>query len=72
MDKGTIMGHEFVGIIHEVGDAVTTFSIGERVFSPFTTSCDTVRKILYKNLLFNFFSNFYSLIFFSVFSVSVE
>ncbi|CAG8691079.1 20754_t:CDS:2 [Rhizophagus irregularis] len=40
LDKGTIMGHEFVGIIHEIGDAVTTLSIGDRVFSPFTTSCD--------------------------------
>ncbi|RIA82110.1 chaperonin 10-like protein [Glomus cerebriforme] len=41
MDRGTIMGHEFVGIIHELGEAVTSLSIGERVFSPFTTSCDT-------------------------------
>lgn len=48
------MGHEFVGIIHEIGDAVTTLSIGDRVFSPFTTSCDNVRKFIYKNLLIDF------------------
>lgn len=36
---GTIPGHEFVGEIVEVGSAVRSFSIGQRVFSPFTTCC---------------------------------
>ncbi|RMZ56865.1 hypothetical protein APUTEX25_002954 [Auxenochlorella protothecoides] len=38
-DGGTIMGHEFVGTVVEVGPAVTTLTPGTRVMSPFTTSC---------------------------------
>ncbi|CAI2172532.1 1661_t:CDS:2 [Funneliformis geosporum] len=41
VDKGTIMGHEFVGIIHEIGSEITNLSIGDRVLSPFSTSCST-------------------------------
>jgi threonine dehydrogenase-like Zn-dependent dehydrogenase len=36
---GTIMGHEFVGIIEERGEAVTEFKSGDRVVSPFTINC---------------------------------
>ncbi|GLI73737.1 hypothetical protein PoHVEF18_001958 [Penicillium ochrochloron] len=36
---GPIMGHEFMGEIVEVGDAVTTLQKGDRVVSAFTTSC---------------------------------
>ena len=36
---GTIPGHEFVGRIAEVGPLVQRFKVGDRVFSPFTTSC---------------------------------
>ena len=39
MDPGTIMGHEFVGEIVEVGSEVGRFAVGDRVVSPFTTSC---------------------------------
>ena len=39
LDEGTIMGHEFVGEIVEVGKDVLNFSIGDSVVSPFTTSC---------------------------------
>jgi threonine dehydrogenase-like Zn-dependent dehydrogenase len=39
LDAGTVMGHEFVGEIVETGSAVTGLSKGQRVFSPFTTSC---------------------------------
>lgn len=39
IDSGTIMGHEFVGEIIEIGSSVTEFRIGQRVFSPFTTCC---------------------------------
>ncbi|HER42827.1 MAG TPA: hypothetical protein ENO08_00005, partial [Candidatus Eisenbacteria bacterium] len=36
---GTVMGHEFVGTIVEKGGEVTGFEVGDRVMSPFTTSC---------------------------------
>jgi len=38
-DCGTVMGHEFVGEIVETGSEVRRFRTGDRVFSPFTTSC---------------------------------
>jgi threonine dehydrogenase-like Zn-dependent dehydrogenase len=41
LDMGTIMGHEFLGEVVEVGSAVATFSPGDRVVAPFTTSCGT-------------------------------
>lgn len=33
------MGHEFTGHVHEVGSAVRSVKVGDRVVSPFTTSC---------------------------------
>ena len=39
LDKGTVMGHEFVGTVVEAGNAVKKFYKGSRVLSPFTTSC---------------------------------
>ena len=39
LDQGTVMGHEFLGEIVETGSAVTRFRRGDRVVSPFTTSC---------------------------------
>ncbi len=39
IDKGTVMGHEFVGTIIETGNDVKKFYKGSRVLSPFTTSC---------------------------------
>jgi len=38
-DHGTVMGHEFTGIIEETGRDVRKFKKGARVLSPFTTSC---------------------------------
>jgi threonine dehydrogenase-like Zn-dependent dehydrogenase len=38
-DHGTVMGHEFVGVVEEVGSDVATFKRGVKVLSPFTTSC---------------------------------
>ena len=38
-DHGTIMGHEFVGEVVEVGSGVRKHGIGSKVISPFTTSC---------------------------------
>jgi threonine dehydrogenase-like Zn-dependent dehydrogenase len=39
MDAGTVMGHEFVGTIVETGRDVSSLAVGDRVFSPFSTSC---------------------------------
>lgn len=39
LDKGTVMGHEFVGTVIETGNSVRNFKKGSRVLSPFTTSC---------------------------------
>lgn len=38
---GFTTGHEFVGEITQLGDGVTSFSVGDRVICPFTTSCST-------------------------------
>ncbi|RYN42636.1 hypothetical protein AA0112_g1449 [Alternaria arborescens] len=34
-----VMGHEFTGHVHEVGSSIKTLKVGDRVVSPFTTSC---------------------------------
>lgn len=39
LDHGTVMGHEFTGIVEEAGRDVKKFKKGARVLSPFTTSC---------------------------------
>jgi threonine dehydrogenase-like Zn-dependent dehydrogenase len=39
LDRGTVMGHELVGDVVEVGSEVGTLKPGDRVVSPFTTSC---------------------------------
>ncbi|MDP4261774.1 MAG: alcohol dehydrogenase catalytic domain-containing protein [Bacteroidota bacterium] len=39
LDHGTVMGHEFTGIVEEAGADVKKFKKGARVLSPFTTSC---------------------------------
>ncbi|CAI4219819.1 unnamed protein product [Parascedosporium putredinis] len=36
---GFIMGHEFTGTVTEVGSAVTTVKLGDKVVAPFTVSC---------------------------------
>jgi threonine dehydrogenase-like Zn-dependent dehydrogenase len=36
---GFVMGHEFTGYVHEVGSAVKSHKVGDRVVTPFTTSC---------------------------------
>ncbi|OHF00575.1 alcohol dehydrogenase GroES-like domain-containing protein [Colletotrichum orchidophilum] len=38
-ETGFIMGHEFTGSVVEKGAAVTSLNIGDRVVSPFTSSC---------------------------------
>ncbi len=39
MKSGDIMGHEFMGIVQEVGPEVTQLRVGDRVVIPFTISC---------------------------------
>jgi threonine dehydrogenase-like Zn-dependent dehydrogenase len=39
MESGDILGHEFMGIIEEVGNAVTNVQRGDRVVVPFTIAC---------------------------------
>ncbi|MGI9263781.1 MAG: alcohol dehydrogenase catalytic domain-containing protein [Gammaproteobacteria bacterium] len=39
LDAGTVMGHEFVGTVVETGRDVASLALGDRVFSPFSTSC---------------------------------
>lgn len=39
LDRGTVMGHELLGEIVEVGPGVTDFALGDRVVAPFSTSC---------------------------------
>ena len=39
MQKGDILGHEFMGEVVEVGESVKNLKIGDRVVVPFTISC---------------------------------
>lgn len=39
MSPGDILGHEPMGVVCEVGDAVTNLSVGDRVVIPFQISC---------------------------------
>ena len=39
MESGDIMGHEFMGIVEEVGPAVKKLKRGDRVVVPFTIAC---------------------------------
>ena len=39
MDKGDVLGHEPMGIVEEVGSAVTNLKPGDRVVIPFTVAC---------------------------------
>ncbi|WP_346795853.1 zinc-dependent alcohol dehydrogenase [Halomonas sp. Bachu 37] len=41
MQEGTILGHEGVGIIEQVGDDVRNLSVGDRVVIPSTIACGT-------------------------------
>ncbi|MDB5877816.1 MAG: Alcohol dehydrogenase GroES domain protein [Variovorax sp.] len=39
METGDVLGHEFMGIVEEVGKGVTRVKKGDRVVIPFTISC---------------------------------
>jgi glutathione-independent formaldehyde dehydrogenase len=39
LEKGTVVGHEIMGVIEEVGDAVSSIKKGDRVVLPFNIAC---------------------------------
>jgi threonine dehydrogenase-like Zn-dependent dehydrogenase len=39
VDKGAVMGHEFMGVVEEVGREVAAVRAGDRVVVPFSVSC---------------------------------
>lgn len=39
LKPGDVLGHEFMGVVEEVGPAVERLSVGDRVVVPFTISC---------------------------------
>ncbi|HEX6025881.1 MAG TPA: zinc-dependent alcohol dehydrogenase [Solirubrobacter sp.] len=39
IDEGDVLGHEPMGVVEEVGSAVTGLSVGDRVVIPFNISC---------------------------------
>ncbi|BAZ41685.1 alcohol dehydrogenase [Calothrix sp. NIES-4101] len=39
MEKGDIMGHEFMGEVVDIGSAIKNIKIGDRVVVPFTIAC---------------------------------
>ena len=39
MEKGDILGHEFMGIVEDVGSDVESVSLGDRVVVPFVIAC---------------------------------
>ena len=46
LDPGTVVGHEFLGEVIEVGSGVEGFSAGDVVVSPFSTSCGSCAPCL--------------------------
>ncbi|MBV9383756.1 MAG: glutathione-independent formaldehyde dehydrogenase [Streptosporangiaceae bacterium] len=44
VEEGKILGHENMGIVEEVGQAVTWFRPGDRVSVPFNVACGTCRN----------------------------
>jgi len=39
LEKGTVVGHEIMGVIEEVGEAVQSIKKGDRVVLPFNIAC---------------------------------
>ncbi len=41
IEPGSILGHEFVGVVEKVGSGVRRFQVGDRIASPPALSCGT-------------------------------
>ncbi|QBR73847.1 zinc-dependent alcohol dehydrogenase [Microbacterium sediminis] len=39
LDRGDILGHEAMGVVEEVGSAITSLRVGQRVVVPFNIAC---------------------------------
>ena len=39
MESGDILGHEFMGVVTEVGKSITNLKVGDRILVPFTMAC---------------------------------
>jgi glutathione-independent formaldehyde dehydrogenase len=46
VDQGKILGHENMGIVEAVGDAVNRIKVGDRVSVPFNIACGTCRNCM--------------------------
>ncbi|WP_028045822.1 glutathione-independent formaldehyde dehydrogenase [Cellulomonas sp. URHE0023] len=46
VEEGKVLGHENMGIVEEVGPAVTRIKVGDRVSVPFNIACGTCRNCL--------------------------
>ena len=44
VEEGTVLGHENMGIVQEVGAGVTRVKVGDRVSVPFNIACGTCRN----------------------------
>ncbi|MBY5163473.1 glutathione-independent formaldehyde dehydrogenase [Salsipaludibacter albus] len=44
VEEGTVFGHENMGIVEAVGDAVERIEVGDRVSVPFNVACGTCRN----------------------------
>lgn len=45
-EPGIVFGHENLGVIEEVGDGVTSLSVGDRVVMPFNVACGFCKNCL--------------------------
>jgi glutathione-independent formaldehyde dehydrogenase len=46
VEEGKVLGHENMGIVEEVGDAVDRVRVGDRVSVPFNIACGTCRNCI--------------------------
>ncbi|GAB1646714.1 glutathione-independent formaldehyde dehydrogenase [Krasilnikovia sp. MM14-A1259] len=44
VEEGTVLGHENLGVVEAVGDAVGRITVGDRVSVPFNITCGTCRN----------------------------
>ena len=44
VEEGTVLGHENMGIVEEIGSAVNRINVGDRVSVPFNIACGTCRN----------------------------